>query len=443
MNNGQNAENAAQINAGGGEEVPMEVVPAHLDPVQQGAIIAGLQFQLEQMRAEMNRQRNQHLLGVVPNQNVPEPPPVAEAQLEEITDKDRRRIEGLQRIMRTAPKFHAGSQEPWRAFELKFSAWRTLSRLDNYANQADRKMVLLSCLEGGASRALELHGQNSIAFRQSATLEEYMAVMRNLFSPSAEKDCARAAFKARQQKTNEPPSIYYSEKMSLYLETLNDGTAFNLDTFKEEMYLGLRSKWLRGQVIKSRAATDQELLADLVSATAAGQAMFKASCSEVVSLDGLAVTTQFSKDAENEVEQEGIEGLNERTCFKCRKTGHIAKDCRQKRKEGTERKEGNCNYCSKPGHWARDCFKKQKDKANGTVKKDEKTGQNSQSSQKTHKKRGGNVKNVTTEESEDEEEQLAIEYEEEVDDIARLRGRNRRSREGKAGFRTGSAKQWH
>ena len=89
MNNGQNAENAAQINAGGGEEVPMEVVPAHLDPVQQGAIIAGLQYQLEQMRAEMNRQHNQHLLGVVPNQNVPDPPPIAEERFEVITDEER------------------------------------------------------------------------------------------------------------------------------------------------------------------------------------------------------------------------------------------------------------------------------------------------------------------------------------------------------------------
>ena len=58
--------------------------------------------------------------------------------------------------------------------------------------------------------------------------------------------------------------------MSLYLETLTVGTTFNLDNFKEEMYLGLRSQWLRSQIIKSRAATDQELLADMVSATAAG-----------------------------------------------------------------------------------------------------------------------------------------------------------------------------
>ena len=78
------------------------------------------------------------------------------------------------------------------------------------------------------------------------------------------------------------------------------------------MYLGLKNKWLRGQIIKSRAETDQELLVNLIFATPAGQAMFKASCSEVVSLEGLAVTTQFSKDTENETENEGIEGLSDR-----------------------------------------------------------------------------------------------------------------------------------
>ena len=432
--------NANPQNANGDEE--MEVVPPHLDPVNQGAIIANLQFQLQQMRLELDRGRNQHLLGVMQNAPDAQGVPVDEAPLPVVDVNEQRRIEGLQRIMRSAPKFHGGSQEPWRSFELRFETWRALTRLDTYASQNDRKMVLLSCLEGAASRALELHGQNSAAFRQSATIEEYMRYIRNLFSPAAEKDCARAAFKARQQKTNEPPSIYYSEKMSLYLETLTEGTRFNLDNFKEEMYLGLRNKWLRGQIIKSRAETDQELLADLISATAAGQAMFKASCSEVVSLEGLAVTTQFSKDAENETETEGIKGLSDRRCFNCKKTGHIAKDCRQKRKDGSEKKDaksGNCNYCGKAGHWARDCYKKQKDKANGAVKKDEKTGKNSQNYQKTYKKRGG-IK-ATGSEEEEEEEQLALEYEEEADDISRLRGRSRRSRETKSGFRNRSARQ--
>ena len=118
-------------------------------------------------------------------------------------------------------------------------------------------------------------------------------------------------------------------------------------------------------------------------ATAQGQAMFKAACPEIVSLEGLAVTTQFSKDAENEVDTESIEGLGDRKCYKCQKTGHIAKECRQKRKEGTERKEGNCNYCGIKGHWARDCFKKKKDQANGGVKKSEKTKKRGKNVQKT------------------------------------------------------------
>ena len=112
------------------------------------------------------------------------------------------------------------------------------------------------------------------------------------------------------------------------------------------------------------------------------------------------------------------------------------------RKEGSEKKEtksGNCNYCGKAGHWARDCYKKQKDKANGAVKKDEKTGKNSQNYQKTYKKRGG-IK-ATGSDEEEEEEQLALEYEEEADDISRLRGRSRRSRETKSGFRHRSARQ--
>ena len=70
-----------------------------------------------------------------------------------------------------------------------------------------------------------------------------------------------------------------------------------------------------------------------------------------------------------------------------------------------------------------------------------KTGQNSQDSQKMYKKCGRNIK--TTGSNEEEEEQLALEYEEEADDIARLRGRSRGLRELKSGFWNRSARQWH
>ena len=67
MNQAQN-ENAAQnVNADGVDEVEHTF---HLDPVQQGVIIVALQHQLVEMRVEINRNRNQHLLGVQ-DQNVP------------------------------------------------------------------------------------------------------------------------------------------------------------------------------------------------------------------------------------------------------------------------------------------------------------------------------------------------------------------------------------
>ena len=86
QNNAQNAQNA-----NGDEE--MEVVPPHLDPLNQGAIIANLKFQLNQMRLEIDRGRNQHLLGVM--DNAPDVPgvPVDEALLPVIDQNERHRIE--------------------------------------------------------------------------------------------------------------------------------------------------------------------------------------------------------------------------------------------------------------------------------------------------------------------------------------------------------------
>ena len=109
----QNAQNTQNANVDGVEE--MEVVPPHLDPLNQAAIIAALQHQINQMRLEIDRGRNQHLLGV--QDNAPDVPwvPVNEAPLPVITQEERQRIEGLQRIMRMAPKFHGSSQEPWRS----------------------------------------------------------------------------------------------------------------------------------------------------------------------------------------------------------------------------------------------------------------------------------------------------------------------------------------
>ena len=79
---------------------------------------------------------------------------------------------------------------------------------------------------------------------------------------------------------------------------------FDFEQFKKKLHLGKISKNLRSKMIESPVIDDRELLQDLTIYPAQGQAKFKASCSEIVSLEGLAVRTQFSKNAENNEDRE-------------------------------------------------------------------------------------------------------------------------------------------
>ena len=238
-----------------------------------------------------------------------------------------------------------------------------------------------------------------------------MIHIRNLFSPVAEKEVARATFKARKQRSTEPPSVYYSEKLSLYTQ-MQQGAPFDFEVFREEMTNGLISKHLQSRIIESEARYDRQLLNDLMRFTAQGQAKFKAGCPDVVSLDGLAVTTQFAKNEledEEGMEIDKIEGRENRKCYNCQTIGHLAKDCRKAKREKQDKKEMTCNYCKKKGHFERECFKKKKEQPEKAKKK-------------------GGIK-MTKEDDEDEEESeaLAIEYEE-AEDISRIQEKWMRSR---------------
>ena len=48
-------------------------------------------------------------------------------------------------------------------------------------------------------------------------------------------------------------------------------------------------------------------------------------------------------------------------CYNCNKNGHIAKECKDPKKE-----KGSCFYCGKMNHQAKDCRKKAADRKKST-----------------------------------------------------------------------------
>ena len=47
---------------------------------------------------------------------------------------------------------------------------------------------------------------------------------------------------------------------------------------------------------------------------------------------------------------------DERKCYKCNRSGHLARDCRQRPEQNQESRE--CYVCGKRGHLARDCYQR-------------------------------------------------------------------------------------
>ena len=47
---------------------------------------------------------------------------------------------------------------------------------------------------------------------------------------------------------------------------------------------------------------------------------------------------------------------DERKCYKCNRSGHLARDCRQRIEQNQESRE--CYVCGKRGHLARDCYQR-------------------------------------------------------------------------------------
>ena len=293
----------------------------------------------------------------------------AEARRQEETA--RRNREAYVRSLRNAPRFAAKPGELWRTFNLSYVNWFKVHYIEHITTLDEQKRALLSCLDGDARRALELHGEGSVAWTSTNTELAYREKIKNVFSPQSETEMARIEFTNRKQYAGEPPAIYYSEKLALYGASEPDGTRRYFPYFRQALIAGLTSSYLRDRLIESTAEDDRQLLVDLIRIAAQGQEKYRQNCPSVVSLEGLGTITQFrhqSHDLDERMDIDAMGDQEHRRCFKCKVKGHLQKDCK-KGKQGqgqtTERKDYSgykCNYCQRMGHIAAECRKKKNDK---------------------------------------------------------------------------------
>ena len=161
---------------------------------------------------------------------------------------------------------------------------------------------------------------------------------------------------------------------------------------RSQFLKGIYSPFVKKHVISKEPTTEQQLVDHAMTAVGIARENYSLNTGEVASLDGLASTTLSNKYliAYNEVEPMQVDKIEkvaeERSCYKCNKKGHLARNCRsnvpsQRRNYQTDRykpKSNNkqtgiiCHYCQKPGHKRPECRKLAKDRSEGKVEKDKK-----------------------------------------------------------------------
>ena len=278
--------------------------------------------------------------------------------------------------IRSMPIFRAdrAAGQTWRYHRQAWVLWDRMIGGADLADVEQRKIALCHSLQGAASRAVQLHGPDTPGFNGAATLVNYLDLMQGVFQPPAETAMARMDFEGRNQEPREPIGEYMSDKYALYLCAEPDPNNQNFAYLRSHILKGIHSKWVQQEVIRAAPTTKEELQNACMTAVGQAREAYHLGVGVVTSLDGLASTTMQNRYLQPRGDEPmDIGKVEDRTCYNCKRKGHLAADCRSKSKAGPS-KPGQkaatdiiCHYCSKKGHKRPDCRKLKKDKAEGKV----------------------------------------------------------------------------
>ena len=243
----------------------------------------------------------------------------------------------------------------------------------------------LAFLIQGSSKDRVLHlmrGQEEYVACQ--TFEEYEQKMLQVFHPASETMMAKSNFHEYRQSSKQDINQFYSVKKTLFAEGYGVDGDFNI--FLSGLIKGLANDVVKRGLRRANPKTFEEAATRLYEVVAAERIAFLDGYGESTSMDGLtSVTSVLDRnrrvktdvlDAGEPMDIETIRGQGagitkkkeQRTCYSCKRPGHIKKDCRFKSEKGAGTKTSRCNWCGYTGHWERDCRRKMAGKPRSSPK---------------------------------------------------------------------------
>ena len=330
-----------------------------------------------------------------------------EAQVKELVE--------ARKIASRAPKFNPQTTQ-WRSFKSQYKSWSKMSGISGMGlaeapaeHREFCKLCLESSMEANAIDRIEQYRVGTAAAAACATFDQYLALVETVFQPPAQSRALQQEFKTYRQTKEDDASTYLSSKCALYDAAYAEAQRDH-ETLVTEVIGGLYSNVVKRRLRAAENVDDRDQLrAKLFDIVSKEREAYLAGYGESTSLDGLtAVRIPGTRKGteppgRDEVEPMDIDAIGpsaeKRSCFTCKKPGHLKKDCPEKDKNAAKRKKDKANckcfHCGKKGHYIEECRKRKADKAEANKKKKGKGIQNLEEKEKTEK--------VDKEESSDEE----------------------------------------
>ena len=327
-------------------------------------------------------------------------------QEEKLLGQARKSIPGI-------PPFNP-QNEIWRSWRQKYENWSLMTGVADLGKEGRSnklvtfaKLTVVSAMKGGAVERIRPFLPGSQVADNCNSLEAYLDNLQAIFQPPSESRSLRLDFRSRKQSKDEDVSSYLSSKYALY------DIAFPEEQRDHETLLGEVIKGLFSIVVKRRLqqardlGTREQIRERLFDIVAKEREAYQYGFAESTSLDGLvAVAVPVIKRADagshivsgGGVEPMEIDALKEeiarlqenarnnkgtgggqggqggqggpkpekRTCFNCKKPGHLKRNCPLPPTGNgggkKDKKKIRCRHCNCIGHTIDECRKRLADK---------------------------------------------------------------------------------